>query len=147
MILTTRQKLVIRAALGYALGNTDDLNDALAGEPSADTVGTISIGCTVAPCIAEGEVQTVLDLFKPTNRSSSAGLRTFTGKFFVTIDPSEADEDEQHPTLDDLIGFLKEAAVLDVDTEGNGNPFGVQGVELLLDTLEELPGDGVDQRS
>lgn len=143
MILTTRQKLVIRAALGYALGNTDDLNDALAGEPSADTTGTISVGCTVASPIAESEVQTVLDLFEPTSRSSSAGLRTFIGKFFVTIDPSEADEGEQHPTLDDLIDFLKDAVVLDVNTEDTGNPFGVGGVELVLHTLEELPNNDV----
>lgn len=143
MILTTRQKLVIRAALGYALGNTDDLNDTLAVEPRGDTTGTISVGCTVAPCIAESEVQTLLDLFEPTSRSSSAGLWTFTGRFFVTIDPSEADEGEQCPTLDDLIDFLKVAVVLDVNTEDIGNPFGVGGVELVLHTLEELPNNDV----
>lgn len=82
-------------------------------------------------------------MFGPTSGPPASRLRTFTGAFCVSIDPDEADEDRPQATLDELIDFLKEAAVLDVDTEDNGNTLGVQGVELLLNTLEELPTDDV----
>jgi hypothetical protein len=144
MILTARQKLVIRAALSYALSNADDLNDAFAVEPGDGGTDAISVGGIDGPPLKESEVQALIDLFKPTTRPAPTGLRVFTGTFLVAIDPSEADEDGEAPfSLDDLTAYLKDALVLDVDTEECGNPVGFQSAELLFDTLEQLPADEV----
>lgn len=99
MILTARQKLVIRAALGYALSNADDINDAFAGEPDDDT-DAIKVGDIDGPPIEESEVQAIIGLFEPTTLTTPTGLRVFKGTIIVAIDPSEADVDEQPFTLD-----------------------------------------------
>jgi hypothetical protein len=143
MILTARQKLVIRAALSYALSNIDDLNDAFAVEPGVGGSDAIRVGGIDGPPLEESKVQALIDLFEPTTRSAPTGLRAFKGRFVVAIDPSEADEGEQPVTVDDLTTFLKDALVFDVDTEECGNPVGFQSAELLHDTLEELPADEV----
>jgi len=144
MILTNRQKFVVRAALAYALSNADDLNDALLVEPSHNGA-SIRVGGTLGPPLIESEVQALINLFDPPSHTPTAGMRTFTGTFLVSTDPDDADVDERHFALDGLIDFLKDAVALDVDMEGTGNPLGVQGVELLLETLEELPADDVRQ--
>lgn len=145
MLLTARQRLVIRAALGYALSNADDLNEALAVEPDDGGTDAIGVGGIDGPPLEESEVQAIIDLFEPTTSSAQAGLRAFKGTFVVAIDPSEADEGDGEPplTVGDLTAFLKEALALDVDTEECGNPVRFQSAELLFDTLEELPADEV----
>ncbi len=143
MTLTARQKLIIRAALGYAQSNIDDINDAFAGERGEDGTDAISVGGIVGLPLEEGEVQAFIDLFESPTRTTTAGLRAFKGTFLVVIDPSEADEDEQPLTLDVVSGYLKETLVLDIDTEEHGNPVGFQSAELLFDTLEELSPDTV----
>ncbi|HMP02762.1 MAG TPA: hypothetical protein PKC45_09715 [Gemmatales bacterium] len=145
MILTARQKFVIRAALGYALSNADDINDALAVRQDGGT-NAIRVGGIDGPPLEESELQALLAFFEPSGQPSAEEQRAFTGTFLVSLDPHEADEDAPDFTLDDLIDFLKGAVVLDVDTEDQGNPLGVQGVELLLDTLEERSADDVRHR-
>jgi hypothetical protein len=140
MILTTRQRYVIRAALSYALSNTDDINDALAGEPSDDGTDTINVGGIDGSPLEDSEVRTLIDLFEPPSRSAPEGLRAFKGTFLVAIDQNEADE-EQPVSLDDLSAYLKEALILDIDTEDHGNPVGFLSAELHFDMLEELPDD------
>lgn len=145
MRLNERQKFIVGAALSYALSNTDDLNDTLAGEPDDDGTDAISVSGISGSPLKEGEVQALIDLFEPTPHEAPTGLRAFKGTFLVAIDQSEADEGEQHVALGDLSGYLKQALVLDVDTEEHGNPVGFQSAELLIDTLEELPTDEVER--
>ena len=90
-------------------------------------------------------MQALIDLFEPMQHSAPTGLRAFKGTFLVAIDQSEADEGEGETPLklDDLTSYLKDALVLDVDTEEHGNPVGFQSAELLFDTLEELSAETV----
>jgi hypothetical protein len=146
MILTTRQRYVIRAALSYALSNADDNNNALAGEPKDDGTDTINVGGIDGSPLDDSEVRTLIDLFEPPSRSAPEGLRAFKGTFLVAIDESEVDDEddgEEPVTLDGLTNFLKDALALDVDTEDHGNMVGFQSAELLFNTLEELPDDEV----
>lgn len=143
MTISKRQKFILRAALSYAMSNLDDFNEAFAVEPDDGGTDTIRVGDIDGPPVAESDVQSLMDTFEPTTCAAPTGLRAFKGTILVAIDPSEAHEDEQSVTLDDVSGYLKEALVLDVDTEECGNPVGIQSAEFLCDTLEELSQDTV----
>lgn len=144
MTISERQKFVVRAALSYALSNLDTLNDALSVEPDEGT-SAIRVGGESGLPVAESELQSLIDSFEPTTRAAPTGLRAFKGTILVVIDPSGDDEGDGEPslTLDYLSNFLKEALLIDIDTEEHGNPVGFQSAELLCDTLEELSTDTV----
>ena len=70
-------------------------------------------------------------------------LRAFTAVFRCAIDVDEADETEsgrqrREPSLNQVKQYLKRALNVDLDTEDNGNPVGMQSVEVNIETLQEL---------
>lgn len=71
-------------------------------------------------------------------------LRAFRTTFICAIDRDEIDDDEvAEPTLDEVKSYLEDALVVDFDTENNGNPVGLQSVEVHIEQLTELPPDEV----
>lgn len=163
MILTNRQKLLMRAALSYALSNIDDVNEAFDNDGDG-----IKVGDETGDTFAEAEVEALKSLVEadaaltasPTVLTTTPeGVRAFRGSFLVAIVESEADEDIDDDedeeegddesdgpapvTLDALKDYLKDALTVDIDTEEYGNPVGFQSAELVWDTLTELPPDEV----
>ena len=166
MTLTARQKMLMRAALSYALSNIDDINDSFADD---DGEG-VKVGDQKGDSFSEAEVEALQSLVDGENPPATAnatiltttadGVRAFRGSFLVAIVESEADEDFDEDdgdgdgddgddgdpapvTLDAVKDYLKDALNLDIDTEEYGNPVGFQSAELLWDTMTELPPDEV----
>ena len=78
-------------------------------------------------------------------------LRAFKTTFLVAIDESEAKDSEQRDeaegpvTVEELKDYLRDALVLSWDDESNGNPCGVQSMEVQIEELAELPPAEVHQ--
>ena len=78
-------------------------------------------------------------------------LRAFKATFLVAIDESEARDNEQRDeaegpvTVEELKDYLRDALVLSWDDEANGNPCGVQSMEVQIEELAELPSAEVHQ--
>ena len=78
-------------------------------------------------------------------------LRAFKATFLVAIDESEARDNEQRDeaegpvTVEELKDYLRDALVLSWDDEANGNPCGVQSMEVQIEELAELPSAAVHQ--
>ena len=78
-------------------------------------------------------------------------LRAFKATFLVAIDESEAKDNEQRDeaagpvTVEELKDYLRDALVLSWDDEDNGNPCGVQSMEVQIEELAELPPAEVQQ--
>ena len=71
-------------------------------------------------------------------------LRPFKATFLVAIDENEAKDNEQRDeaeglvTVEELKNYLRDALVLSWDDEANGNPCGVQSMEVQVEELAEL---------
>lgn len=137
-LLSSRQRRLLGAALSYARANADDLGEALGEEFAADEFETLSAWLTGAPM------------------APREGLRAFVGAFLVAVDASERTDDDEEDgdgadgvleptTLSEVVDYLADALRVDLDTEEQGNPIGVSSVELILETLTELPAEQVDQ--
>ena len=78
-------------------------------------------------------------------------LRAFKATFLVAIDENEAKDNEQRDeaeglvTVEELKNYLRDALVLSWDDEANGNPCGVQSMEVQIEELAELPPAEVHQ--
>lgn len=69
-------------------------------------------------------------------------LRAFQTTFLVAID--DDDEDLDLPiTKQDVIDYLNDALIVDVNMEEYGNPVGFQSAEVKIASLVELSGDEV----
>ncbi len=76
-------------------------------------------------------------------------LRAFRGTFLIAIDEAEsdfADESEKGGpvvSLEEVKNFLKDAALIDVDTEEHGNPVGWTSAELIFDAQKPFGIEGL----
>ena len=71
-------------------------------------------------------------------------MRVFKTTFLVALDPTEAVESGERQagkplTLDEVKDYLHSALLLAWDREGQGDPIGIQSLEVWTDQLEELP--------
>lgn len=76
-------------------------------------------------------------------------IRVFKTTFLFCIDTDGAHDDEGNeiedcaPTLEEVKEYLDDALLLDVDTDGCGNPVGFQSAEVAIGDLTELSPDEV----
>ena len=76
-------------------------------------------------------------------------MRVFKSTFLVAVDPADAvdsgEREEGKPlTLEEVKDYLHRALMLDWDREGQGDPIGIQTMEVWTDQLHELSAAEVD---
>ena len=64
-------------------------------------------------------------------------MRAFKTTFVVAVDPADAvdygeREEGKLLTLEEVKRYLQSALMLDWDREGQGDPIGIQGMDVLL---------------
>jgi hypothetical protein len=69
-------------------------------------------------------------------------MRAFKTAFVVFVEPADAiyngEREKDKPlTLEEVKSYLNMALLLDWDREGQGDPIGIQGMQVSVDELEE----------